>query len=208
MPKREGGASDFHLLLEEQIPRLMRYASALTRDPDEAGELVEDTVRDALANRHRCRGGAEIRVWLFTILHDLRGNPFRTAICAPDALDRDPASLLTLSDLDRALGQLPEEQRAVILLIGLEGMTYEQTATVLQISRGAMRSRLTRGRDNLRRAMGVGGETQLSRAAGPAAADGGGSSRAGSGAGRGGASGWFPHALPAQAAGSERRGSM
>src|SRR3984957_5199362 len=154
MPKREGGVSDFHLLLEEQIPRLMRYASALTRDPDEAGELVEDTVRDALANRHRGRGGAEIRVWLFTILHDLRGNPFRTALCAPDALDRDPASLLTLSDLDRALGQLPEEQRAVILLIGLEGMTYTDTASVLRVSVATLRARLSQARAELRRLMG------------------------------------------------------
>jgi RNA polymerase sigma-70 factor, ECF subfamily len=146
--------SDFHLLLEEQIPSLMRYAAALTRDHGTAGELIEDTVREALANRHRHPGAGDIRVRLFTILHDLRGNPFPTTFCAPEALDRDATAGLTLSDLDRALGQLPEEQRAVILLIGLEGMTYSQTAAILRVTVGTLRSRLIRARDRLQRALG------------------------------------------------------
>ena len=155
--------SDFHLLLEEQVPKLMRYAAALTRDADQASELVEDTVIDALANRQDC--GGDVRVWLLTILHDLRGNPFRQSIYVTGASERDPAAQLTLSEFDRALGQLPEEQRAAILLVGLEAMTYSETAAVLRVPVSTVRSRLTRGRDGLRRSLGVTGATPLGRAA-------------------------------------------
>lgn len=146
--------SDFHLLLEEQLPKLMRYATALTREPDEAEKLVEDTVHEALANRDHCPRDGSIRLWLLTILHDLRDNPFRRASEAT-LPTRDPGAELTLSDLDRAMGHLLEEQRAIILLIGLEAMTYEQTAAILRIPVGTMRSRLARGRDGLRRALGL-----------------------------------------------------
>lgn len=144
--------SDFHLLLEEQIPKLMRYASALTRNADEAEELIADTIREAIAEQRRCRGN--LRVWLLTILHDLRGNPFRYSFEAANPV-ADGNAPLTLSQLDRALGQLPEEQRAVILLVGLEGMSYSETAAILRVTPSTMRSRLARGRAALRRAMGV-----------------------------------------------------
>ncbi len=144
--------SDFHLLLEEQLPKLMRYATALTRDLDEAEQLVEDTVREALASQRQYARSCNIRAWLLTILHDLRDNPFRQASAA-GLPPRDLAAELTLSDLDRALGQLLEEQRAIILLIGLEGMTCEQTAAILRIPVGTMRSRLARGREGLRHAL-------------------------------------------------------
>jgi RNA polymerase sigma-70 factor (ECF subfamily) len=155
--------SDFHLLLEEGIPKLLRYATALTRDADEAAELVEDTVREALAEQRRCRGN--LRIWLLTIFHDLRGNPFRCSLDAIVAPIADPKAPLTLSRLDRALGQLPEEQRAAILLIGLEGLSYSETAAVQRITLGTMRSRLSRGRAALRRAMGVEAATRIVRAA-------------------------------------------
>jgi RNA polymerase sigma-70 factor (ECF subfamily) len=154
--------SDFHLLLEEQIPQLMRYASALTRDADEAVELVEDTVREALAHPRQCTGN--IRVGLLTILHDLRDNPFRQmALGAPET--RDPAAKLTLSDLDRALGQLPEEQRAIILLIGLERLSYADAAASLRMSATTLRSRLSRARAELRQLMGVESPARVSRRA-------------------------------------------
>jgi RNA polymerase sigma-70 factor (ECF subfamily) len=133
--------SDFHLLLEEQIPALMRYTRALTRDADQANELIEDTVMTALAHQRECGKGADIRVWLLTIVHDLWSNPFRQSIPSEAGLHRDPAALLTLSDLDRAMGQLPDEQRAIILLIGLEGMTYAETASILRIPVSTMCSR-------------------------------------------------------------------
>lgn len=147
--------SDFHFLLEEEIPKLMRYAAALTRDPDEATELVEDTVREALADERHSRHTGNIRVQLLTILHDLHGNPFRQP--GGPTTTPNPKARLTLSQLDRALGELPEEQRAIILLIGLEGMSYADTAAILRISLGTMRSRLSRGRIALRELMGLAG---------------------------------------------------
>jgi RNA polymerase sigma-70 factor (ECF subfamily) len=60
-----------------------------------------------------------------------------------------------LRDLDRALGQLPEEQRQIVLLAGLEGMRYEQIARILNIPVGIVRSRLSRGRETLRVLMGT-----------------------------------------------------
>ena len=156
--------SDLLLLLEEQLPKLMRYATALTRDDDEACRLVEDTVHEALANSDRCPRDGSIRIWLLTMLHDLRDNPFRRASEAT-LPSRDPEAELTLSDLDRAMGHLLEEQRAIILLIGLEAMTYEQTAAILRIPVGTMRSRLARGRDGLRRALGLATPAREIRAA-------------------------------------------
>jgi RNA polymerase sigma-70 factor (ECF subfamily) len=155
--------SDFHLLLEEQLPKLMRYATALTRDPDEARELVEDTVREALARQRHCTGN--IRLWLLRVLHELRDNPFRQDCVLAGLFDRARAAALTLSRLDRALGQMPEEQRAVILLIGLEGMTYLETAAILRIPVGTMRSRLSRGRVFLCRVLGVADAPRVPRAA-------------------------------------------
>jgi RNA polymerase sigma-70 factor (ECF subfamily) len=159
----EGLVSDFHLLLEEEIPNLLRYATALTRDADEAVELVEDTVREALAEQRRLRGN--LRVRLLTILHDLRGNPFRYSFDVAPAPAADAKAPLTLSQLDRALGQLPEDQRAAILLIGLEGLSYGEAASVLRIAPSTIRSRLSRGRAALRRAMGVETAPRVARAA-------------------------------------------
>jgi RNA polymerase sigma-70 factor, ECF subfamily len=158
----EGCLSDFHLLLEEQIPQLMRYASALTRDSDEAVELVEETVREALSQPRQCAG--DIRVSLLMMLHDLRDNPFRKmTVGTPET--RNTAVRLTLSDLDRALGQLPEEQRALILLIGLERLSYIDAAKVLRVSASTLRFRLSRARAELRRLMGVGSTRRVAHAA-------------------------------------------
>lgn len=154
--------TDLNLLLEEQIPGLLRYAGALTRDADQAEELVEDTIRLALAE---VNSKADLRIQLLTMLHDVRDNPFRQTMFDAPASNTDPAAALTLSDLDRALGKLAEPQRAIILLIGLEGLTYAQTAAVLRMSVGALRSRLTTARATLRRALGVADAPAVSRAA-------------------------------------------
>jgi RNA polymerase sigma-70 factor, ECF subfamily len=78
---------------------------------------------------------------------------------------RDAAARLTLSDLDSALGQLPEEQRALILLIGLERLSYADTAKVLRVPASTVRFRLSRARAELRRLMGVESTGHVARAA-------------------------------------------
>ena len=149
--------SDFHQRLQNEVPRLVRYAAALTRDADQALDLVEDTVLEALSSLDQRPRRADLSVWLLMILHDHRRNPFRQNEQLRDASrpDPDPAALLILSDFERALGQLREEQRAVILLVGLEGMQYDETATILRVSASTVRSRLARGRQALCRILGA-----------------------------------------------------
>jgi RNA polymerase sigma-70 factor (ECF subfamily) len=158
--------SDFVRLLEIEIPRLRRYARALTRDVSRADDLVQSSLTRAIAKQHLWQPGTDLRAWLFTILHNQHVNDVRRAVREGINIPvEDVAPLLTvqstqgaslqLRDLDRALERLPEEQRQVLLLVGLEGMRYEEVAMVLDVPVGTVRSRLSRGRDMLRRLMDI-----------------------------------------------------
>lgn len=158
--------TDFGCQIEQEIPRLRRYARALTRDATRADDLVQSCLMRALAKSHLWQPGSDLRAWLFTILHNQHVNDVRRAVREGVSVAvEDAAPLLTapaaqgaalqLRDLDRAMTRLPEEQRQVLLLVGLEGMRYEEVAAVLQLPIGTVRSRLSRGRDALRRLMGM-----------------------------------------------------
>ncbi|MBV8132445.1 MAG: sigma-70 family RNA polymerase sigma factor [Alphaproteobacteria bacterium] len=156
--------SDFARLLEDEIPRLRRYARALTRDVTRADDLVQNCLVRALAKQHLWQPGTDLRAWLFTILHNQHVNDLRDALregahitdeatqSLPGVIPNAIASL-QLRDLERAMAILPEEQRQVILLVGLEGMRYEDVARILDIPVGTVRSRLSRGRHMLRKIM-------------------------------------------------------
>jgi RNA polymerase sigma-70 factor (ECF subfamily) len=152
--------------IEAEIPRLRRYARALTRDAVAADDLVQDCLVRGLAKQHLWKEGTDLRAWLFTILHNQYVNQVRRSVRegATVAVSETEPSLthaadqgkrLELRDLDRALAKLPDEQRTVILLVGLEGMRYEAVAEVIGVPVGTVRSRLSRGRDALRRLMGI-----------------------------------------------------
>ena len=156
--------SDFNRLLEEQIPRLRRYARALTRNIERADDLVQDTLVRALAKQHLWQAGTNLRAWLFTLMHNQNVNDARHSIREGQNVDveemsnvlaatTDPTASRQLYELDRALSQLAQEQRQVILLVGLEEFSYEETAAILNVPVGTVRSRLSRGRDHLRRLM-------------------------------------------------------
>ena len=156
--------NDFGSLLEQEIPRLRRYARALARDAARADDLVQNCLARALAKSHLWQPGTDLRAWLFTILHNQHVNDVRRAVregisvpvddVAPVlAAPSNQTDHLRLRDLDRALGCLPEEQRQVLLLVGLEGIRYEEVAAVLTVPVGTVRSRLSRGRDMLRQVM-------------------------------------------------------
>ena len=155
---------DFARLLAAEIPRLRRYARALTRDTVRADDLVQGCLVRALAKRHLWQVGTNLRAWLFTILHNQHVTAIRRVMREGiDVSVEDVAATLTveptagaamlLHDLERAIAALPEEQRQVILLIGLEGMRYEDVARILAIPVGTVRSRLSRGRELLRKLM-------------------------------------------------------
>jgi RNA polymerase sigma-70 factor (ECF subfamily) len=156
--------SDFARLLENEIPRLRRYARALTKDAARADDLVQSCLVRAIAKEHLWQAGTDLRAWLFTILHNQNVNEVRRAVregvpvavedVAPNlTMAPNAGATLQLRDLERAINVLPEEQRQAILLVGLEGMRYEEVAAVLDIPIGTVRSRLSRGREMLRRLM-------------------------------------------------------
>ena len=162
---------DFARLLEVEIPRLRRYARALTRDVVRADDLVQNCLARAIAKQHLWQPGTDLRAWLFTILHNQHVNDVRRSIregvsvaiedMAPVLTEHPSASAaLQLRDLEAAIAKLPQEQRQVILLVGLEGMRYEEVALILQVPIGTVRSRLSRGRDQLRRLMDMDEDTR------------------------------------------------
>jgi RNA polymerase sigma-70 factor, ECF subfamily len=159
-------AAEIYQSIAAEIPRLRRYARALARDAASADDLVQDCLARALGKLHLWQDGTDLRAWLFTILHNQYVNQVRrsvregTAVGLSDTeplLTRPPhqSRRLELRDLERAIARLPEEQRAVILLVGLEGMHYEEVAAVLGVPVGTVRSRLSRAREALRRLMGI-----------------------------------------------------
>ena len=163
--------SDFARLLEIEIPRLRRYARALTRDVSRADDLVQSCLTRAIAKQHLWQPGTDLRAWLFTILHNQHVNDVRRSVregisvpvedMAPVlTVQSNATAVLQLRDLEAAIAKLPQEQRQVILLVGLEGMRYEEVADILGVPVGTVRSRLSRGRDQLRRLMDMGGESE------------------------------------------------
>jgi RNA polymerase sigma-70 factor, ECF subfamily len=157
--------SELTRLVEQEIPRLRRYARALTHATDRADDLVQDTLVRALAKIHLWQPGTDMRAWLFTIMHHQYVNTVRREarermtvgiehVSSTLAAVTDPTARRQLIELDRALALLPEEQREVVLLVGLEGLPYESVAQVLDVPIGTVRSRLSRGRERLRELMG------------------------------------------------------
>lgn len=147
--------------LVDLIPRLRRYARALVNDHASADDLVQDTLERAWAKLHLYRRGTDLRAWLFTVMHNVHVNKVRSAR-ATDPLDDEMPELaqraaqgesLVVRDLDRAIARLPEEQRAVLLLVTLEEMSYDQVSRALGIPIGTVMSRLSRAREKLRAMM-------------------------------------------------------
>jgi len=147
--------------LVELIPRLRRYARALVGDRASADDLVQDTLERAWAKLHLYRRGTDLRAWLFTVMHNVHVNKVR-ATRVTDTLEDELPELaqrasqgdaLLVRDLDRAIARLPSEQRAVLLLVTLEEMSYEEVARALGIPIGTVMSRLSRGREKLRMMM-------------------------------------------------------
>ena len=156
--------------LVELIPRLRRYARALVGDRTTADDLVQDTLERAWAKLHLYRRGTDLRAWLFTVMHNVHVNRIR-ATRATDPLEDEMPELaqrgtqpdaLLMRDLDRAIARLPADQRAVLLLVTLEEMSYEEVARTLGIPIGTVMSRLSRAREKLRAMMlGQGASTKL-----------------------------------------------
>jgi len=155
--------TDVRQAIEGEIPYLRRYALLLLRDRDAADDLVQDTLERALDRLHTQKEALRLRAWLYAILYNLFVSSYRRRIREgvvteggnlPDSGAAVQEDRVALRDLERVLWELPEDQRVALLLVGMEGMTYEEAAEVLKIPIGTLRSRLSRGRKSLRLRLG------------------------------------------------------
>jgi len=148
-------------LIIEQIPRLRRYARALTGNAHAAEDLVQDCLERAWNKFHLWQTGSNMPAWMFTIMHNIYINQVRKAVSRPTVValnewtdDRGVKPVqekrVEVRNVGAALDLLPEEQRAVVLLVGLEELSYQEVPKILGIPMGTVMSRLSRGREKLR----------------------------------------------------------
>lgn len=147
-------------LIAREIPRLRRYALTLADSPDAADDLVQDTLERAIRKRHLWHGRGSMRSWLYRVLYNVFANQTGRRHRRKNEVDIEEAPAtaappgqehaVACRDMAEALRSLPVEQRAAIALVGLEGLPYDEAAYALGIPVGTLRSRLSRGREQLR----------------------------------------------------------
>lgn len=155
---------DMLVQVEPLIPALRRYARSLVRNRANADDLVQDCLERAVRRWSQRRDG-EVRAWLFTILHNLAVDQFRRSAVRGNHVAIDEVNeenlgevavqeqKLMYRDVWNKLGRLPEEQRAVLLLVAVEDLSYADAAKVLNIPVGTVMSRLSRARARLQQAL-------------------------------------------------------
>ena len=162
-----GSYSPFDTELVALLPRLRRFAHALSRTRADADDLTQATVERALRSKGQWRPGTRLDSWLYRIMRNLwidtvRARGRKDMVEAPAAeaerLGEDPREAMDASvDLARmmaALERLPDEQREVVALILIEGLGYRETAELLGLPIGTVSSRLVRGRTALLQVVG------------------------------------------------------
>ena len=149
-------------LVSPHMPSLRRYALVLLRqDETRADDLVQDCLLRALSRWHLWRRPGNLRAWLFTIMHNIYVNDVARSAARPVTVELTeltpgvgtPAGQgdrLALRDVAIGLDRLSDEQRQILLLIGLEGFSYEDAARITGVPLGTVMSRLSRGRQRLR----------------------------------------------------------
>ncbi len=156
--------------VEPHLGVLRRYALVLTRDGDRAEDLVQEALMRALAGAATWRSGLALRPWLLSIVHNTHVSRRRRALVehagakelAAAAVPAAPPSQygrVELGQTMRALLGLPEDQREVIVLVAIDGLSYKEAAEILGLPMGTLMSRLARAREALRRAVAGGGES-------------------------------------------------
>lgn len=148
------------------IPALRAFARTFYRDPSDADDLVQETLTKGLANIHQFRPGTSMKSWLFTIMR----NTFYTKIKvakreapgAADCVSDRPAINATQEwstrgrEIQEAIQRLPEQQREVMMLIGVLGASYEEASAICGCAMGTIKSRLNRARLKLLEELGEG----------------------------------------------------
>jgi RNA polymerase sigma factor (sigma-70 family) len=149
--------------LESSVPALRRYAATLLGGRQEVDNLVYDCLVCALDHLHTRRDDDDVSTWLFAIMRNRfirptqrkcsREQPTATKYLSANSRQNDGKESDNILD---ALRRLPEEQRSVLFLVSVEGLTYGAVAQVLEIPLGTVMSHLARGRERLQQIMGSG----------------------------------------------------
>jgi RNA polymerase sigma-70 factor (ECF subfamily) len=159
---RRAGMEDRNAAILAEIPRLRRYARALLRDRDSADDLVQDCLERAISRMDNWRTGENPRRWLFTIMHHLfidqarktkrRAEVVMLTLDHSEALSiqADQAESVASREVLDALQAIGPDRRAALVLVGIEGFSYAEAATMLGIPAGTLMSRVARGREELR----------------------------------------------------------
>jgi len=146
------------------LPRLRRFARAITRHREDADDLVQLSVERALTRWQQWQPGTRLDSWMFRIMKnawidEVRARARRDEVLAPEEagehVGHHPADQQQLAmDVHKAMAQLNDDQRLVVGLVLVEGLPYKEAAEVLDIPIGTLTSRLARARDALQAALG------------------------------------------------------
>ncbi|MDG1170316.1 MAG: RNA polymerase sigma factor [Sulfitobacter sp.] len=150
--------------LIEHLPAMRAFAISLTRNSAVADDMVQDTVVKAWTNIDKFEKGSNMRAWLFTILRNTYYSNRRKARrevsdvdgVFTESLAEKPAhdGHMQMADFRRALGQLKDEQREALLLVGASGFSYEEAAQMCGVAVGTIKSRTNRARAQLAEILG------------------------------------------------------
>ena len=149
------------------IPRLRRFAASLSCDRDAGDDLCQATLERALRNRHLWADGSRLDSWMYRMMRNIWIDTLRSQKRRPETIDSEiiaetfgapgaQEAVVELSMIDRAMNQLPAEQREAVSLVMIEGFGYKEASEIIGCPPGTLNSRLVRGRDKL---LGLLGET-------------------------------------------------
>lgn len=152
---------EFGHSLITRLPRLRRFARVLTGSSHDGDDLVQSALENAIKKQNQLKSDASLDSWLFSILKSTWKNEIRSrgvrrgnGLVDVDSLyDTNPVNnqeqVTSNTQLREAVSALPENQKVVIALVDIEGMSYTEAADVLEIPKGTLMSRLSRAREAL-----------------------------------------------------------
>jgi RNA polymerase sigma-70 factor, ECF subfamily len=146
----------------EFLPRLRRFAYALTGDSDLGDDLVQETCMRALSRVDQFQSGTRLDSWMFRIAQNIWLDKARSRKARGEVLGLEAASNVSLTDgrdvvesrlslqvVNRAISQLPADQQVLLALVCVEGLSYKETADIMKVPVGTVMSRLSRARRSL-----------------------------------------------------------
>lgn len=150
--------------IEPLLPDLKRYARSLARSEDDSNDLVQDCVERALVKGDLYKEGTNLRSWMFTLMRNVFISQKRRDAVSMRYLQHamhQGASIVHPSQMHRiflnetmqAIGRLSDQERSAVTMLGLEERSHQEAAEETRLPVGTMKSRLSRGRANLRNSL-------------------------------------------------------